>query len=485
MKKASACFSRREFLAGLAAFAFPLKAEQTKTWVYTGCYTTRGQGITVYEMNQTTGQLQLVRVVPAGTNPSFIALHPNGRYLYAVNEIANYENRQTGSVRAFSVDSDNGNLTELNIQPTEGRSPAHVSVDPSGRYVMTANYTGGNVSLLPVRTDGTLEAPVAVVNHTGQLGPNAARQEAPHAHMILPDPTGRFALANDLGLDRTFIYRLDRAEGRLVATSAPNVATPGAGPRHLAFHPNGRFVFVINELDSTMSSYGWNPENGAMSHVQTLSTLPAWYAGINTTAQVVVPPDGRFVYGPNRGHDSIAIFALDPATGQMSYTGEQWTFGETPRNFNIDPSGRFMYVAHQNTDNIATFRIDQATGKLELVGQLLTTGNPVCIIFDEPPAQGESTVEGVTFVATPNRIWPGSNGLGVTTLAWNAPSATDVEIHIASPNGPNMGRHPNSGVTTTDAWVADGMSFYLQDVSGGKPLTSANTLGTVRVSLRR
>lgn len=491
--------SRRRFLrdaaSAAAVFALPSLAQEpvAKTWVYVGCYTARGQGIYVYEMDLSTGALSLVRVVGGATvtpNPSFLALSPHGRYLYSVNEIGNFEGRQSGSITSFAVDYATGNLTQMNVQPTEGRNPAHLSVDPTGRFVIAANYSGtttmtNNVTLLPIAADGTLQPPSQIVTHTGQLGPNTGRQEAPHAHMAMPDPTGRFVLVNDLGLDRTFVYRLDRHERQLVSTGAPGVALPGSGPRHMAFHPNGRFLFVINELASTISAWTWDPESGAIERFQTISTLPDWYRGINTTAQILVSADGRFVYGSNRGHDSIAVFSCDPATGMLTYINEQWTFGETPRNFNIDPSGRFMYVGHQNTDNVVVFSIDRDTGTLEYTGlQLITPGQPVCIIFQGEPVPGNTVKPGVTFWAPKNPVLADSTGLGQATLAWNAPEASLVELRIGAPDGVNMGSHGNYGTTTTGQWVSNEMTFYLQDISDGKPLTSDNTLGTVRIYVR-
>ncbi|MFN0105211.1 MAG: lactonase family protein [Bryobacteraceae bacterium] len=488
--------SRRNFLRAAAAVPCAAAFAQTsvaKTLVYVGCYTARGQGIYIYEMNPTTGALTQVRVVgtPATLpNPSFLALSPNGRYLYSVNEIGNFEGRQSGSVRSFAVDFDNANLTEMNVRPTEGRNPAHLSVDATGRFVIAANYSGtttntNNVTLLPVNDDGSLEAPAQVITQTGDLGPNTGRQEAPHAHMAMPDPSGRFILVNDLGLDRTFVYRLDRAESALVSTGNPGVALPGSGPRHLAFHPNGRFLFVINELLSAISVWSWDAEGGAISRLQTISTLPDWYRGISTTAQILVSADGRFVYGSNRGHDSIAVFSCDPATGQLAAVGEHWTFGETPRNFNIDPTGNYMYVAHQNTDNIAAFKIDKTTGKLEFTGQqLLSPGQPVCIVFQTTPATGNTVKPGVTFWATNNPATAGANGRAQLTLAWNAPGTTELDIRVGGPNGVSMGLHPRYGIAATGPWVSDGIMFYLQDVSGGKPLTAENTLGTVRASVR-
>jgi 6-phosphogluconolactonase len=488
--------SRRNFLRAAAAVPCSVAFAQStasKTLVYVGCYTARGQGIYIYEMNVVTGALTQVRVVgtpAAAPNPSFLALSPNGRFLYAVNEIGNYETRQSGSVRSFAVDFDNADLTPLNVQPTEGRNPAHLSVDATGRFVIAANYSGSttgtnNVTLLPINDDGSLAPPSQIISHTGTLGPNTGRQEAPHAHMAMPDPTGQFVLVNDLGLDRTFVYRLDRAESTLVSTNSPGVAVPGSGPRHLAFHPNGRFLFVINELLNSIGVWTWDSEGGAINRVQTISTLPEWYSGISSTAQILVSSDGRFVYGSNRGHDSIAVFACDPATGQLTAVGEHWTFGETPRNFNIDPTGNFMYVGHQNTDNIAVFKIDKATGKLEFTGQqMLSPGQPVCIVFQTAPAAGNTMKSGVTFWAANNPALGGANKQAQLNLAWNAPGTTELDIRIGAPDGVSMGRQSYYGTTSTGPWVNDGMMFYLQDVSAGKPLTAENTLGTIRASVK-
>jgi 6-phosphogluconolactonase len=493
-------FSRRAFLKATASAAASLTAPafaQTvvpKTWVYVGCYTARGLGISIYDLDSATGALTHVRVVGSAAttpSPSFLALSPDKKFLYACNEIGNYQTRQSGSITAFATDHSTGNLTQLNVQPTEGRNPAHLSVDASGRFVIAANYSGtttmtNNVTLLPIAADGSLLPPAQIVTHTGTLGPLTARQEAPHAHMAMPDPSGRFVLVNDLGLDRTFVYRLDRSESALVPTSGPGVALPGSGPRHMAFHPNGQWLYVINELANTIALWSWDAESGAVARLQTISTLPSWYVGISTTAQILVSADGKFVYGSNRGHDSIAVFAVDQATGMLTYVGEQWTFGEVPRNFNIDPSGNFMHVANMNTDNIVVFKIDKTTGKLEYTGQQLTSfGQPSCIIYHTAALAGNSANAGVTFAASNNPFLANANGLGQARLGWNAPGTTELEIRIGAPDGVNMGRQPYYGVTTTGLWVRDGMTFYLQDVSGGKPLTAANTLGTVRMSAVR
>jgi 6-phosphogluconolactonase len=479
--------SRRQFLqsvtAATAVFSSRAWAQAQRPLImYVGSYTARGAGIYRYSVNPTTGALTLLNTIGDLQNPSFVALDPQGRYLYAGNEIGNYEGRQSGSVTAFAIEPD-GNLRFLNRQPTEGRNPAHVSVDPTGRFVMAANYTGGNVAVLPILSGGSLAAPSSVVAHTGALGPNTGRQEAPHAHMILPDPSGRFVLANDLGLDKTFIYRLDSA-GRLSASDPTFITAPaGAGPRHLAFHPNGRLLFILNELNSTLRSFTWNSTTGLAEQVQSISTLPEGYVGVNTTAHVVVAPSGRFVYASNRGHDSIAVFAVDPATGRLTAVERVWSQGETPRNFAIDPSGNFMYVAHQNTDNIVTFRVDQTTGKLTSTGQYTAAGQPVSIVFLSPPNPANTARDGVTFWATPV-IASDSSGAGETTLFWNAPEASLVEVRVGSPTGTLFTRQQSFGSATTGRWITDGFTFYLQDVSDGKPLDAANTLARIRIPVR-
>lgn len=476
-------YSRRSFLRSTAAAAGILSSGawaqgQRPVMMYVGTYTARGQGIYRYSVNATTGELTLLNVIGDLLNPSFLAIDPQQRFLYAGNEIANYEGRQSGSVTAFAIEPD-GNLRFLNRQPSEGRNPAHVSVDPTGRFVMAANYSSGNVVVMPVQRNGQLSAPSDVATHTGALGPNTGRQEAAHAHMILPDLSGRFVLANDLGLDKTFLYRLNGSDGKLRAGDPEFLtAVPGAGPRHLAFHPNGRLLFVLNELNSTLRSLTWDSERGLAEPIQTLSTLPENYFGINTTAHVVVAPSGRFVYASNRGHDSIAVFSVNPDTGRMQFLERVWSYGETPRNFAIDPSGNFMYVGHQNTDNIVTFRVDQTTGRLTPTGQFTAAGQPVSIVFTTPPVAGNTAMDGVTFWANPNPIHTNDNsGYGQTTLSWNAPDASSLEIRVGSATGPSMGGHPAWGSTTTGKWVHDGMMFYLQ--------SGSSTLATLRVTVRR
>jgi 6-phosphogluconolactonase len=480
-------FTRRRFLKGTAALAAarwrPAWGQSTPYFVYVGTYTARGQGIHIFQMDPATGTLTQINTVSGEPNPSFIAFEPHRRFLYALSEVSNYQGRPSGAVSAFAVDPATGNLTRLNTQPSEGRGPAHLSVDPTGRYVLMAHYGGGNVSILPIEPSGRVGAPTQVVDHVGEPGPNRGPQTQARAHMILPDLAGRYVLSNDLGLDRTLVYRLDHGSSSLVLNDpAFAAAKPGAGPRHLAFHPNGRLVYSINELDSTLTAFDYDSGRGTLRTIQTVPTLPANYLGINSTAQVVVHPSGRFVYGSNRGYDSIVVFAINEQTGEMTLVGHQWTFGETPRNFNIDPAGNFLFVANQNTDNIVTFRIDPSTGRLTPTGQFNRLGQPVCILFAPPPEPGNSVRPGVTFWANPNPVVAAdASGLGQTTLSWNAPEATEVHLRLGAPDGPLIAYQGNFGSVTTGRWIFRPVTFYLQDVSGGKPLTSANTLGTVRV----
>jgi 6-phosphogluconolactonase len=339
------------------------------------------EGIYVCRMDPVSGALTLVHTVADVPNPSFLALHPSRRYLYAVNAVPEIDGHPGGAVSAFAIDPATGALTFLNRQSSHGAGPCHVSVEHTGRFVLAANYGGGSVVMFPVQSDGSLAAASDFVQHTGS-SVNPRRQEGPHAHSITPDPANRFALACDLGLDNVLVYRLDLEAGRLIPNDPPFVRThPGAGPRHLDFHPNGRYVYVINELDSTLTVFTYDAERGVLEEIQTISTLPEDFAGQNTCADVHVHPAGRFVYGSNRGHDSIAIFRVDEGTGRLDAVGHVPTQGQTPRNFAIDPSGTFLYAANQQSDTIVAFRIDQGMGQLAPTGHVLSIPTPVCVKF--------------------------------------------------------------------------------------------------------
>jgi len=385
--------ARREFLrfAGLSALGLTLStlpvwsAERSgELLVYVGTYTTgKSEGIYLYRLNLSSGELKPVASTKGVVNPSFLALTPSRRYLYAVNEVQEFAGRKSGAVSAFAVDQRTGELRLLNQQPSLGADPCYVDVDAGGRFVLIANYTGGNVMVLPVRRDGSLGEAADMKQYQGS-SVNRERQEGPHAHCIVLDPANRFAYSCDLGTDRIMIFRFDSRTGKLLPAEQRWVQVkPGAGPRHLAFQPGGKYVFVLNELHSTVTAFSRDPEKGSLKELQTLTTLPKDFAGTNTSADIHVSSDGRFLYCSNRGHDSIAIFAIDPHGG-LSTIGHESTRGMTPRNFGIVPTGAFLLVANQKSDNIAVFRVDRKTGRLSSTGQMVEAPSPVCLKFTTP-----------------------------------------------------------------------------------------------------
>lgn len=363
-------------------------------FVYVGAYTEpsehgRAAGISVFHMEPSSGALTQVRIIAGVVNPSFLAIDPPRRYLFAVNETAMHDGQPGGGASAFALDDTNGNLTPLNQQPTHGTFPAHLTVDPTGAYLLVANYGSGNVAVYPIGAGSDLGAMSDLVQNSGS-GPNTARQAGPHAHMITFDPSGRFALLVDLGIDQTLIYRLDTTTGKLnahditvdgVTEQACGQAAPGAGPRHIAFHPTNRYAYVINELGSTIDAFAWDAARGTLGHRQTVSTLPADFAGTNSGAEIVVHPSGRFLYGSNRGHNSIATFAIDVASGHLTALGHEPTQGKNPRSITLDPTGAFLLAANQDSDSIVTLRIDQSTGMLTATGNITQTPTPVCLLF--------------------------------------------------------------------------------------------------------
>jgi 6-phosphogluconolactonase len=360
-----------------------MTSNQAGMLVYIGTYTRSGKskGIYVYRFNPSNGKLTYVDATSGISNPSFVALHPNGRYLYSVSEIADHEGRRTGSVYAYSIDRSTGKLTPLNVQPSQGTGPCHVNVEATGKYVLVANYQSGSVAMFPVQSDGSLGEASDAVQHQGS-SVDKDRQVGPHAHCIFPDPTNKFAIVNDLGTDKVMVYRLDLAAGKLPPNNPPSASVQaGLGPRHLDFHPNGRFVFVIHELGNMITSFAYDSTHGSLTEIQTAPSLPEGWSGTSHTADIHVAPSGKFLYGSNRGHDSLVIYAIDPATGKLTYVGHESTRGKTPRNFAIDPSGTFLFAENQNSDTIHTFRIDQKTGKLTATGDVTEVPSPVCLKF--------------------------------------------------------------------------------------------------------
>ncbi len=396
----SSGFGRRAFLGGVAAgvaiaggltqgAAAQVVPAGRGALVYVGTYTEaaskgRAEGIYVYQLNPATGGITRVQTVAGVVNPSFLTFDRSRRYLYSVNETTK------GRATAFAVDPASGALTPLNTQSTGGADPCHLSVDPTNQYLMVANYSTGDFTVLPLGSDGKLGIVTDRFEDAG-AGVNAARQEAPHAHMVTPDPGGNYVLGVDLGIDRVNVFRLNTTTGKLIANAVPTrigdipvigVQTkPGAGPRHLAFHPNGKFVYVIAELDSTIGTYGYDGNRGTLTPVSTVSTLPAGFTGTSTCAEIAVHPNGKFVYGSNRGHDSIAVFAVDPATGALTPVSYEPTRGKTPRNFALDPTGAFLLAANQDSDTIVSFSVNPTTGTLTATGQVAQVPTPVCMIF--------------------------------------------------------------------------------------------------------
>lgn len=353
-------------------------------WVYVGTYTgKKSQGIYVCRLDAVTGKLSAPELAAETPNPTFLAIHPRLPALYSVGRpvlLAANETRN-GSVSGFAMDRQTGKLSPINQQSSRGNGPCHVSLDATGQCVLVANYGSGSIAALPLKGDGSLVEASAFVQHVGS-GVNKKRQEGPHAHWIDVSPDNRFAFTCDLGLDQVLSYKLDLAKGSLEPNQPPFVTvTPGAGPRHLAFHPNGRFAYLINEMGCTMTAFSYEAARGALQELQTVSTLPAGCTNQNTCAEVEVHPSGKFLYGSNRGHDSIVVYALDAQTGRMTLVEHQSTQGKGPRHFGIDPTGRWLLAANQGTDNIVAFRIDAQTGRLMPTGQTLEVGAPVCVKF--------------------------------------------------------------------------------------------------------
>jgi 6-phosphogluconolactonase len=350
--------------------------------VYIGTYTKDGsEGIYLYKLDAATGALSKVSATQVKDNPSFLALDPQRRYLYAVNEIGDYQGKKSGAISAFAVDQKTGGLKFINQQASLGGAPCYVTVDKSGKNVLLANYSGGNVAIFRVGTDGSLSEAADMHQHEGS-SVNEQRQKEPHAHCIVLDPANKFAFSADLGTDKIMIYRFDAQSGKLTPNNpAFMAAKPGAGPRHFKFHPNGKHAFVINELDSTLTAYTYDAAKGSLTEIQTLSTLPQDFSGENSCADLHISADGKFIYGSNRGHDSIVVFGFNQGNGKLTYIENVATGGKTPRNFTLDPSGKFLLVANQNTNNIVSFKIDNKTGKLTPTGKTTQVPSPVCLLM--------------------------------------------------------------------------------------------------------
>jgi 6-phosphogluconolactonase (cycloisomerase 2 family) len=396
--------TRRQFVKGATAAALAgamhgvaQQSAERKIFAYVGTYTTKmdgggnGEGIFLFELNPRTGELLNRKLAAKTPNPSWIAIHPSRKYLYAINEVTTFEGG-SGSVTAFGVDETTGALHELNVVSSQGAGPAHMSLDATGRFAFVANYAGGSIAVLPVLADGRLGDAVDTHRDTDAISGKSATNaplgsfahsghDKPHAHMIAPDPQNRFVLQSDLGQDRIYVYRFDAATGTLTPAATPYTSLPsGDGPRHFAFHPNGHWLYLLQEEASTVVLFHFDQQNGGLTEKQTLSTLPSGFAGTSYTSEILVSKDGRFVYCVNRLHDTIAIFAVGGG-GMLHPLGEVSTMGDYPRHFSIAPGGEFLYVCNQLSDSIATFRIDHGTGQLKFTGQYTAVGSPAILTF--------------------------------------------------------------------------------------------------------
>jgi 6-phosphogluconolactonase len=349
-------------------------------WVYVGTYTNKGsKGIYKLDLDASTGMLSKPELAGEVASPSFLTVHPGRQFLYAVGETGDFGGKKAGAVNAFAIDQKSGKLTLLNQQSSGGPGPCHITIDQKGKYVLVANYGGGSACVLPVGEDGKLGEATDFVQHKGS-SVNKKRQEAPHAHSINLDPANRFAFVADLGLDQVLVYKFDSARGKLTPNEPSFVAVaPGAGPRHFAFHPSGKYAYVINELENTITALTYDTQSGVLQKLQTVTTLPKDFQGTSHTAEVQVHPSGRFVYGSNRGHDSIAIFSVDANTGELTPVGHLASGIKTPRNFGMDPMGRFLIVANQAGNSLLVCRIDLKTGELKPTGQGVEVPTPVCV----------------------------------------------------------------------------------------------------------
>lgn len=405
-------FSRRQFLAtaGAAAIAntalgnalaSPADSDSQSTFAFVGSWTgaananSNGAGIYLFDCDTATGELRNRRLAAQSPSPSCLAIHPSRNFLYAVNEVNDYKARSgepTGSVSAFRIDADSGSLTSINTVSSEGAGPAHISLDREGRFAFVANYVGGSIAVLPIRADGSLGAASDVHRDTGSVGSTKAAgappdsfaisgHDAPHAHMIVADAQNRFVLSTDLGQDRIYVYRFDSTTGKLTPAAQPFIALPsGDGPRHIAFHPSGRWLYSIQEEASTVAVFNYDPASGSLAQRQTISTLPPNFAGTSFASEILVSHDGKFLYAANRLADTIAVFAIGE-DGRLTRVGESSTMGDYPSGFNIDPGGRFLFACNRRSDCVTSFRIDSAKASLTFTGRYTPVGSPASIVF--------------------------------------------------------------------------------------------------------
>jgi len=375
--------SNRALLAYLGTYSSPQGPEGSRG---------NGQGIYLFQVDPASGKLTQRELTPNGSNPACLALDPSQTHLYSANETNTFEGASSGSVSAYAIDRSNGHLTLLNTVSSQGAGPAHLSVHPSGKYVLVANYQGGSIAVLPIRPDGSLGPASDTKKDEGSVSrarsasapPGSfafSGHDRPHAHMIQADPSGRFVISTDLGQDRILVWKFDAGKGTLTANDPPFVSLPaGDGPRHFAFHPNGRWMYSIQEESSTLVKFDYDGASGKLTARQTISSLPPGFEGTDYTSEVMVSSDGRFLYAANRLHDGISLFSIGQA-GELAYVTEEWTRGDYPRSFNFDPTGNFFYCLNQRGDAVATFRIDRESGRLSFTGKYTGAGTPSSIVF--------------------------------------------------------------------------------------------------------
>ncbi|MDX1982656.1 MAG: lactonase family protein [Bryobacteraceae bacterium] len=373
--------TRRPLLLILAASRLAAKTPR-EYLVYFGTYTRKNsKGIYVSRLDARTGALTEPVLAAEVGSPSFVAIHPTGQYLYAVSEQEATGGQPGGAVTSFVIDRASGKLTRLNQVSSKGGGPCHLNVDRSGKTLVVVNYGTGSTAAMAVKADGSLAESLSYIQHQGS-SVNKQRQQGPHAHSVNISPDNRFAMVADLGLDKVLVYRLDPAKSAIEPNEPASTSVkPGSGPRHFTFHPSGRYAYVINEIASTVTAFSYDAARGALTEIATISTLPAGFSGNNSTAEVVAHPGGRFLYGSNRGHNSIAVFRIDRKTGGITLIDNTSTQGEIPRNFAIDPTGKWLFAANQNSASVVVFAIHAKTGKLTATGKSVNVDTPVCVRF--------------------------------------------------------------------------------------------------------
>ena len=380
---------RRAFSIAISGFILTIAMltgaegkKQTGYLIFVGSYTgPSSKGIYVYRFDPKTGKTEELGLAAETANPSFLTLDPSRRFLYAVNEISNFHNQHTGAISSFKVDPKTGKLTLLNQVSSAGAGPCFIAFDRTGKHLLAANYEAGSVAVFPILPDGRLGEATSSIQHSGH-GADPERQEGPHPHWIGLSANNKFAVTTDLGLDRLFVYRFDRSAGSLAEAGAASFSLPPrSGPRHFTFDSTGKFGYLINEMSSTITALSFDQESGTLHEVQTISTLPKEFKGQNDTAEIAIHPSGKFLYGSNRGHDSIAVFAIDPKNGNLTNIQYVSSGGVKPRTFEIDPSGNYLFVANQISNKVVIFRVDRNTGRLTPSGDVLDVPSPVCVKF--------------------------------------------------------------------------------------------------------